>query len=67
MKAKAKSSFIGRFQKGEVYEVLSVDSQYILIREPDGSLVWNWIGAFDIVDSSEVIGNIKMKVNWNVL
>ena len=70
MIAKALESWQGCFQVGDEFEVLEMHNQYILIKENNGRLVWNYIKEFELIGVFEEKTKIKVykfKVNWNII
>ena len=70
MLAKALESWQGCFNEGDEFEVLEMHNQYILIKENNGRLVWNYIKEFELIGVFEEKTKIKVykfKVNWNII
>ena len=68
MVAIAKDDFISCLTEGKEYEVLAEDGLYILIKEDNGRLVWNYAAMFSIIGKLERSDkNLKIKVNYDII
>ena len=68
MVAIAKDSWNGCFTEGDECEVLSIHNQYILIRENNGRLVWNYANMFIITGEFQRSTDTPLyTINWNIL
>ena len=65
MIAKALESWQGCFQVGNEFEVLAKHNQYILIKETNGRLVWNYVKEFELTGTFEENKTHKFKTNWD--
>ena len=68
MVAIAKDDFISCLTEGKEYEVLAEDGLYILIKEDNGRLVWNYAAGFSTIGKLEQSDkSLKIKVNYNII
>ena len=68
MVAIAKDDFISCLTEEKEYEVLAEDGLYVLIKEDNGRLVWNYTALFFIIGKLEQSDkNLKMKINYNII
>lgn len=68
MVAIAKDDFVSCLTEGKEYEVLAEDGLYILIKEDNGRLVWNYTAVFFTIGKLEWSDkNLKIKVNYNII
>lgn len=66
MKAKSLEHWHGCLIKNKEYDVIAKHDYYILIKEENGRLVWNYEGIFKITGEPPV-EIFAFKINWEVL
>ena len=61
-------SWISSLTEGKEYEVLAVHGSYVLIKEDNGRLVWNYDRLFELVgEHEEDKVDVKFTVNWDFI